>query len=215
MTDLPALDESRLASSKPQGQPARFLLLYGSARPHSFSHLLVEEAGRLLRHLGGEVQVFDPAALPLPGGAPGDHPKVKELHEAMLWSDAQLWCSPENYGTMSAVMKVQLDWCPLVLNGVSLFAGKPLATAQVCGAGASYNTSGALAVVGRWLGMFVTPSQLCVPKVQEEFDAEGRMKPSPHYDRLVELVEELSKATAALRDNRAGLIDRYSVRAQT
>jgi arsenic resistance protein ArsH len=219
MTNMPALDGARLpipnlgASTPSEGAaPVRFLLLHGSARPESFSNLLCQEAEHILRHLGGETRRFDPAGLPTSG--PGDHAKVKELRELQLWSEAQLWCSPENYGTMSAVMKAQLDTTPPVVDGVQVFQGKVLAVAQVCAAVQSFNTVSALAAVGRWIGMTVTPTQLCVPKVQEEFDTEGRMKPSIHYDRLVDLVEELFKTACLLRPYRTLLCDRYSTRAQ-
>lgn len=215
MSDLPALDTTRLPSSGAGGDtPARFLMLYGSARPRSFSHLLCEEVARILRHLGGEVRVFDPSTLPLPDTAPGDHPKVQELRQLLLWSEAQFWCSPENYGSLSGVMKAQLDSTPPVLDGVPVFQGKALAVAQVTGAAPSYNTATALANIGRWVGMFVTPAQYCITKVQDEFDENGRMKPSPHYDRLVDLAEELFKLTMLLRAQRAQLLDRYSLRIQ-
>lgn len=212
MTSLPALDTDRLPASPDGGEAPRFLLLYGSARAQSFSHLLVEEAARILQHLGGETRIFDPSTLPLPDTAPKDHPAVAELHAALLWADAHVWASPENYGSYSAVLKNQLDWTPPVLNGTPVFQGKPLAVAQVCGAGASFNTSTMMANIGRWLDMYVTSTQLCVPQVQNEF-ADGRMKPSPHYDKLVDLAEELFKLTTALKPARAGLLDRYSARA--
>lgn len=159
--------------------------------------------------------MFDPGSLPLAeADGSGGNPKVQELRELLLWSDAQFWCSPENYGTLSGVMKAQLDSTPPVVNGVPVFQAKPLAVAQVTGAVQSFNTVTALATVGRWIGMLVTPTQLCVPKVQEEFDEEGRMKRSSHYDRLVDLVEELFKMTMLLREHRAVLLDRYSTRAQ-
>ncbi|MEH3036432.1 MAG: NAD(P)H-dependent oxidoreductase [Sphingomonas adhaesiva] len=211
MTDLPALAVDRLPAHAADGPPPRFLLLYGSARPGSFSHLLAEEVARLLRHLGGETRLFDPATLPPPGSPPGDA-ATAELHAAALWSDAQFWCSPENYGTVSAVLKHQLDSCPPVVEGRPLFGGKPLATAQVCGAGPSFNTTMALAAIGRWLGMFVTPSLVCVPQVQTQFEG-GRLKASPFYDQLVDLAEELFKVTVALRAGRGALLDRYSKRA--
>ncbi len=220
MTDLPALDAARLPSASRNlgasatATPARFLLLHGSVRARSFSRLLSEEAARLLQHLGGEARIFDPTSLPLAETAPGD-PKVQELRELFLWCDAQFWCSPENYGTLSSVMKAQLDSTPPVVNGVPVFQAKPLAVAQVTGAVQSFNTATTLAAVGRWIGMLVTSTQLCVPKVQEEFDDEGRMRRSPHYDRLVDLVEELFKVTMLLREHRAVLLDRYSTRVQS
>jgi arsenic resistance protein ArsH len=218
MTDMPALDATRLPQARGplegDATPARFLLLPGSARARSFSRLLCEEAARLLRHFGAEARIFDPISLPLPETDPSDHPKVKELRDLLLWSEAQLWCSPENYGTVSGVIKAQLDSTPPVLDGVPVFQAKPLAVAQICGAGQSFNTVATLAAVGRWIGMLVTSTQLCVPKVQEEFDEQGRMKPSPHYDRLVDLVEELYKMTTLLREHRPLLLDRYSARIQ-
>jgi arsenic resistance protein ArsH len=126
---------------------------------------------------------------------------------------AALWCSPENYGTMSAVMKAQLDTTPPVVDGVQVFRGKGLAVAQVCAAVQSFNTVSALAAVGRWIRMTVAPTLLCVLKVQEEFDSEGRRKPSVHYDRLVDLVEELFKIAYLLRPYRTLLCDCYSMRA--
>jgi len=214
VSELPALDEQRLPAGTNAGlaPKPRFLLLYGSGRPNSFTHLLVKEAALLLERLGGEARIFEPQGLPLPESAPADHPKVVELREMLAWADAHLWCSPEYFGTLSAVMKAQLDWMLPVIGGVKVTQDKPLAVAQVCGAGVSHNTSLTLATVGRWLGLVTIPAQLCVAKVQEEFDTNGRMKPSPYYDALVDMAEELFKTTLALRDRREQLLDRYSSR---
>jgi arsenic resistance protein ArsH len=45
----------------------------------------------------------------LPNDAPATHPKVAELREAMLWSEGQVWTSPERHGAMSGVMKAPID----------------------------------------------------------------------------------------------------------
>ncbi|WP_204350020.1 NAD(P)H-dependent oxidoreductase, partial [Serratia marcescens] len=75
------------------------LLLYGSLRERSFSRLCVEEAARLLRFFGCETRIFDPSTLPLPDQHAGDdHPAVHELRELSLWSEGQVWCSPERHG---------------------------------------------------------------------------------------------------------------------
>ena len=66
MTTLPNLD---LTLSTPlhadTEQRPRILLLYGSNRTRSFSRLLVEEAARVLQHLGAETRIFNPAGLPV------------------------------------------------------------------------------------------------------------------------------------------------------
>lgn len=193
----------------------RILLLYGSTRERSFSRLLVEEAARLLEHFGAETRIFNPSGLPLPDDAPVDHPKVKELRDLMLWSEGQVWCSPERHGAMSAVFKAQIDWVPLELGAVRPTQGKTLAVMQVCGGSQSFNVVNQLRVLGRWMRMFTIPNQSSVPKAYMEFDDSGRMKPSPFYDRVVDVMEELVKFTVLLRDRQEFLVDRYSERKES
>ena len=197
-----------------QSHPPRILLLYGSTRERSFSRLLVEEAARLLRHLGAETRIFNPSGLPLPDDAPRDHPKVQELLELMQWSEGQVWCSPERHGAMSAVFKAQIDWVPLALGAVRPTQGKTLAVMQVSGGSQSFNTVSQLRNLGRWMRMFTIPNQYSVPKAYMEFDDQDRMKPSALYDRVVDVMEELVKFTLLLRD-RPDLVDRYSERKET
>ena len=64
----------RFSHAAPARHAPRFLLLYGSLRERSYSRLLTEEAARLLRAMGGETRIFDPAGLPLPDSAPGVSP---------------------------------------------------------------------------------------------------------------------------------------------
>jgi arsenic resistance protein ArsH len=48
----------------------------------------------------------------------------------------------------------------------------------------------------------------------QEFDEAGRMRPSPYYDRVVDVMEELYKMTLLLRGRSSYLNDRYSERKQ-
>ena len=212
MSDLPNLDSDLLPAAAPSDAPApRILLLYGSNRERSFSRLLIEEAALLLQHLGAETRIFDPSGLPLPDDAPVEHPKVHELRELMQWSEGQVWCSPERHGAMSAVFKAQIDWVPLAMGAVRPTQGKTLAVLQVCGGSQSFNVVNQLRVLGRWMRMFTIPNQSSVPKAFLEFGDDNRMKPSPYYDRLVDVMEELMRFTWLLRDH-PELVDRYSER---
>jgi arsenic resistance protein ArsH len=192
----------------------RILLLYGSLRERSFSRFLTEEAARILLHFGAEVRIFDPRDLPIAGSVGESHPKVAELRALSLWSEGQVWCSPERHGTITAVMKNQIDWIPLEQGAMRPSQGRTLAVMQVSGGSQSFNTVNTLRVLGRWMRMFTIPNQSSVAKAYDEFDAAGRMKPSPYYDRLFDVMEELYKFTLLLRERSDYLTDRYSERKQ-
>lgn len=193
----------------------KILLLYGSLRERSFSRLVVEESARLLAAMGAETRVFDPAGLPLPDAEDADHPKVAELRELMLWSEGQVWCSPERHGAMTGIMKSQIDWVPLSLGGVRPTQGKTLAVMQVCGGSQSFNAVNQMRILGRWMRMLTIPNQSSVAKAFMEFDEQDRMKPSPYYNRIVDVLEELMKFTLLTRDNSQYLVDRYSERVES
>ena len=100
-----------------------------------------EEAARLLRFFGAEPRIFDPSDLPLPDQVKGDdHPAVRELRELSIWSEGQVWCSPERHGQISAVMKAQVDHLPLAMGGVRPTQGRTLAVMQVSGGSQSFNS---------------------------------------------------------------------------
>lgn len=193
----------------------RILLLYGSLRERSFSRLVIEESARLLEAFGAETRIFNPLGLPQPDTDDGSHPKVKELHELMVWSEGQVWCSPERHGSMTGIFKSQIDWVPLNMGGVRPTQGKTLAVMQVCGGSQSFNTVNQMRVLGRWMRMVTIPNQSSVARAFLEFDDDGRMKPSPYYNRIVDVMEELMKFTMLLRNSKDYFVDRYSERVET
>ena len=115
-----ALDLTRLRMPEPAllepavraTHPPRILLLYGSLRERSYSRVLVEEADRLLRLMGCETRIYDPRDLPVAGSVLPEHSKVQELRASSLWSEGQVWCSPEMHGQVTGVFKNQIDWIP-------------------------------------------------------------------------------------------------------
>ncbi len=218
--DLPNLDMASfrqpnldaLAMPVAATHPPRFLLLYGSLRERSFSRMVCEESARLLQALGGETRMFNPAGLPLADAAPVDHPKVAELRDLAQWAEGMLWCSPERHGAMSGILKTQIDWIPLNVGAVRPTQGKTLAVMQVSGGSQSFNAVNQMRILGRWMRMLTIPNQSSVAKAWQEFDDANRMKPSPYYDRIVDVVEELMKFTLLTRGVSDHLVDRYSER---
>ncbi|APU32371.1 arsenical resistance protein ArsH [Ectopseudomonas alcaliphila JAB1] len=220
--NLPNVAEELFARSIPtnlglaEGEhKPRILLLYGSNRERSYSRLLTQEAARLLEAFGAETRIFDPSGLPMPDDADSSHPKVKELIDLVLWSEGQVWCSPERHGAMTGVFKSQIDWIPLTMGAIRPSQGKTLAVMQVCGGSQSFNAVNQMRVLGRWMRMFTIPNQSSVPKAYLEFDEAGRMKPSSYYDRVVDVMEELVKFTLLLRGHGDYLVDRYSERKES
>ena len=204
------LDNKSSSSHKP-----RILILYGSLRDRSYSRFLAEECACLLEAMGAETRIFDPSGLPLPDDAPVEHPKVQELRDLSIWSEGQAWVSPERHGNMTGIMKAQIDLIPLSSGAVRPTQGKTLALLQVCGGSQSFNTVNQMRTLGRWMRMITIPNQSSVPKAWLEFDDEGRMKPSPFYNRVVDVMEELMKFTLLTRDRSDYLTDRYSERVET
>tara|TARA_R110002167_G_scaffold360326_1_gene577908 strand:+ start:461 stop:1180 length:720 start_codon:yes stop_codon:yes gene_type:complete len=193
----------------------KILLLYGSLRARSFSRLVIEESARLLNVMGAETRIFDPTGLPLPDGDDATHKKVVELRELMMWSEGQVWCSPERHGAMTGIMKSQIDWVPLSIGAVRPTQGKTLAVMQVSGGSQSFNAVNQMRILGRWMRMLTIPNQSSVAKAFMEFDDNDRMKPSPYYNRIVDVLEELMKFTLLTRDNSDYLVDRYSERVES
>jgi len=202
----------RVLAPAPLDHAPRFLILYGSLRERSFSRFLAYEAARLLEAMGGEVRIYDAHGLPLPDDTTADHPKVQELRQLSIWSEGQVWVSPERHGNLTGVMKAQVDWLPLSEGSVRPTQGRTLAVMQVSGGSQSFNAVNSLRVLGRWMRMITIPNQSSVPMAYKEFDDAGRMKPGPLYDRVVDVCEELVKFTLLTRGRAEYLVDRYSER---
>jgi arsenic resistance protein ArsH len=109
-------------------------------------------------------------------------------------------------------MKCQIDWLPLSEGGVRPTQGRTLAVMQVSGGSQSFNAVNAMRLLGRWMRMVTIPNQSSVPKAFELFDPAGRLPAGPHYERLVDVCEELVRFTWLVRDNATELVDRYSER---
>lgn len=200
MTDTPQLDDASFAPIDPAA------LLPSAPSQH---------APRILQRLGAEVRLFDPHGLPLPDSCEADHAKVAELRDLVRWCEGMVWSSPERHVAMTGIMKAQIDWIPLSLGGVRPTQGKTLAVMQVCGGSQSFNTVNQLRILGRWMRLLTIPNQSSVAKAWDEFDEQGRMKPSPYYNRIADVMEELVKFTLLTRDIKDHLTDRYSERVES
>ncbi len=212
---LPEIDIDGLAAADDPRHPPRILLLYGSLRDVSYSRRAAEEAARVLRHLGCETRMFDPAGLPLVDDMSEEHPKVVELRELAVWAEGMVWSSPERHGAMTGLMKTQIDWLPLSMKGgIRPTQGKTLAVMQVSGGSQSFNAVNQMRILGRWMRMVTIPNQSSIPKAWLEFQ-DGRLPEGPFYRRIVDVMEELVKFTWLVRGRADYLVDRYSERVES
>lgn len=178
----------------------------------SFSRLLTLEAERILLHLGADTRVFDPFGLPFPDAATIQHPKVQELCALSAWSEGQVWTSPEEHGSMSSLLKAQVEWVPLCAAAARPMKGRTLALMEISEGPQPFNAVHQLSMLGRAMGMIIVPGQSSLADAPRGFDAAGRMRPSPSYDQMVDLMEELVKFTLLTRGLSNFLTDRYSER---
>ncbi len=211
--DLPAhsvqsvLDELGLDGPT---HPPKILVLYGSLRERSFSRLLAEECERVLTTFGADVRVFRPNDLPVFDRTQNDHPEVQRLRKLSLWSEAHVWVSPEQHGSMTAAFKNQIDWIPLKDGAVRPTQGRVLSVLEVSGGSQSFNAVNQLRILGRWMRMVTLPNQSSVPKAWQEFGDDDRMRASSYRDRVVDVMEELFRFTILLRGKMDVLTTRHS-----
>lgn len=192
--------------------PPRILVLYGSLRERSFSRLLACECARLLELMGADVRLFNPHGLPVRDPTLEEHPKVQELRALSLWSEGHVWVSPEMHGCITGAFKNQIDWLPLNTGSVRPTQGRTCAVLQVNGGSQSFNAVNELRRLARWMRMPCCTNQSSVAKAWQEFDDDGRMKPSGFRDRVVDVMEEYYKFTLIMREHADFLVDRFSER---
>ena len=91
------------------------------------------------------------------------------LRQVVTQVDALLVGSPEYYGSLSAALKNALE-----LVGEEPIKGKLVGLLAVArGDAGAMNTLNHLRHVFRWMGAWVLPTQVSIPRAQEAFDAAG------------------------------------------
>mmetsp|Transcript_56469 Transcript_56469/g.156113 ORF Transcript_56469/g.156113 Transcript_56469/m.156113 type:complete len:169 (+) Transcript_56469:903-1409(+) len=116
------------------------------------------------------------------------------------------------HGCVTGCFKNQIDNLPLNTGSVRPTQGRTCVVLQVNGGSQSFNVVNELRRLARWMRMLCIVNQSSVAKAWNEFDDEGRMKPSDFRDRVVDCIEEFAKYTRIQREYADFMVDRYSER---
>ncbi len=165
--------------------------LSGSYGSDSSNSRLVSLALEKIENLGISTVFWDLSEKPLPlVGSDGswDAPVVKEFQELAESCHGYILSSPEYHGSMSGVMKNQLDW--IYSKHVS---GKPFALMSTLGGQSNSGTLNHLRICVRWIHGWAIPEQIAVPNVKNAFDESGQLSDEELGARLDGLVNSFVK----------------------
>jgi NAD(P)H-dependent FMN reductase len=172
----------------------RVVGLVGSLRPGSYTRLSVQLALQGAAELGAETRLIDLRDYTLPfcdGSKDESHypPDVARLRSDLRAATGIIIGTPEYHGGYSGVLKNALD-----LMGFSEFEGKTIGLVGVSGGrmGAAHALSG-LRTAGRSLRAWVLPSEVSIPQVSQQFDANGALRDTALADRVRDLGRQVAR----------------------
>ncbi len=152
----------------------KIVVIVGSLRASSTSRHALRVAASGAERAGASVEwvELNELALPFCDGRK-DHesygPDYLRLLHAVQGADALLVGSPEYHGSMTGALKNALD-----LLGEEPVRGKLVGLLAVArGDAGAMNTLNHLRHVFRWMGAWVLPTQVSVPRAKEAFGADG------------------------------------------
>lgn len=168
------------------------LAIVGSLRETSTSRHALRVAAAGAERAGAKVTWIDlrDYDLPLCDGRADTTtygPDFRDMLAKVRAADALLVGSPEYHGSMTGALKNALD-----LLGEEPVRGKLVGLLAVArGDAGAMNTLNHLRHVFRWMGSWVLPTQVSVPRAREAFDADGQ----PVRDGLAQELEALGAET--------------------
>lgn len=183
---------------------SRILAFAGSARRDSLNRKLLAVVVEATRAAGGDVTLVDlnDYALPLYHGdleeRDGLPDNARKLIELVLKHDALLIASPEYNSMITPLLKNTIDWC--TRGDDNPFIGKVVAVVSASpgqfGGVRSMQMARALLT---HLGAHVIPAQCVLPKADEAFDENGKLRDARTQKAAEKVARELVTTAAKLR----------------
>jgi len=189
---------------------AKVLVFAGSARKGSFNRKLARVAADAARAAGGDVLHLELGDFPMPlyhgdlEEEQGMPEKARDLRQLFLAHDALLIATPEYNQSIPPLLKNTLDWLSRSLgDGKGINSGLAPYKGKLAGLlAASPGPFGGVRVMPHLrqvlssLGVTVLGAQVAIPRANDAFDADGRLK-DPHHQKIVEMLAAGLVDTAA------------------
>lgn len=187
----------------------KILAFAGSTRKESFNKKLVKIAADAARAAGAQVTYLDLRDIPMPlydgdleseQGLPENAKKFKSM---LLAHDGLLISAPEYNSSITGVLKNTIDWASRPVPGetpVDCFAGK-VAALMSASPGALGGLRGLVTVRSLIsnLRVIVLPNQVAVPKANDAFGPDGKLKDPKQQAGIETLSRDLAGILVKLK----------------
>jgi NAD(P)H-dependent FMN reductase len=183
--------------------PPRILAFAGSARRESLNKKLLAAVVEATRAAGGNVTVLDLNDLPMPlyhgdlEDAEGMPENAKKFVAMVLAHDGLLISTPEYNSQITPLLKNTIDWA--TRGDDNPFVGK--VAAVVSASPGNFGAIRSMTLVRSLLthlGCVVVPAQCILPRADEAFDEQGRLKDERVQKNARAVAAELVRITAKL-----------------
>jgi len=189
--------------------PPRILVFAGSAREASLNKKLARIAARCVEEAGGEVTYIDLRDYPIPlyegdlESREGMPPFAVKLRELFLAHDGLLIASPENNGSVTALLKNTIDWLSRDYqgrSGLEPYRGKVAAImgASPGGFGAISSLASLRPILTK-LTVLVIPEQVTLSRADQAFKDDGSFVDERHLKAVANVARRLVETTTRLK----------------
>jgi len=150
---------------------------------------------RAVEAAGGQANLWDVHAKRLPFfGETWADDNVAEFKQQALEADAFLLCTPEYHGTISGLMKNQIDWLSF-----DQFSDKPVALMSTLGGQSNSNALNHMRLSLRHVHAIVIREQAMMPHTKQAWNEDGTLADEGLQSRIEKMATKLIETVHLLR----------------